>query len=265
MKVKVLIRSGGDLASAVIQKLFRVGFDVVVMERKCPSMVRRTVSFSNAVYEGTYTVEGIEAVWIKEVTQIDPIIRQGKIPIITDEEERVYAYFKPDVFIDATLSKQAVTYNLSYAKAVIGLGPEIVAGLNAHIVVETARGHDLGRLIFNGKAKANTHVPGDIGGFRRERVLYAPCEGALELFKDIGDFVKVGETVATVAGIPVKAEIKGILRGLIHPHVPMRKGLKIGDVDPRGDVAFCHTISDKGRAIAGGVLEAVLILLKEDL
>ncbi|MBF4693543.1 selenium-dependent molybdenum cofactor biosynthesis protein YqeB [Fusibacter ferrireducens] len=259
MTTKVLIRGGGDLASAVIQKLYRSGYKVVVSELETPRMIRRTVSFSNAIYESSYVVEGIEAVWINSVDEIEITQEQGKIPVLTLPESEIYDFFKPDVFVDATLSKKKVHYKKSYAKVVIGLGPNIRAGVDAHTVIETSRGHDLGRLIFSGFAKENTHVPGDIGGYTHERVLRAPCAGHMRCEKKIGDFVRVGEVVMTVGGVPVMAKLDGVIRGLIHESVKITEGLKIGDIDPRGNVQHCFTISDKGRNLAGGVLEAILI------
>ena len=262
MAIKVLVRGGGDLASAVIQKLYRSGFQVVVSELETPKMVRRTVSYSNAIYENHYVVEEIEAVWIKSVDEIDTRIAQGKVPILTLDETEIYDYFKPDVFVDATVSKKAVDYTKAYAQLVIGLGPNIEAGVDAHVVIETSRGHDLGRLIFSGFAKENTHIPGDIGGYTHERVLRAPCAGIMKCDKKIGDLVSAGEVIMTIDDEPVKTEIDGVLRGLIHENVKITEGLKVGDIDPRGDTHYCFTISDKGRNLAGGVLEAILIGLK---
>lgn len=262
MALKVLVRGGGDLSSAVIQKLYRSGFQVVVSELEKPKMVRRTVSFANAIYENPYVVEELEAVWIKSVDAIETTLAQGKIPVMTISESEIYDFFKPDVFVDATLSKKKVNYTKAYAQLVIGLGPNIEAGVEAHTVIETSRGHDLGRLIFKGLAKENTHIPGDIGGYTHERVLRAPCTGLMKCDKKIGDLVSVGDVIMTVEGKPVRAEIDGVLRGLIHESVKITEGLKVGDIDPRGHTHYCFTISDKGRNIAGGVLEAVLIGLK---
>lgn len=264
MYEKVLVRGGGDLASAVIQKLYRSGFKVVVCELEKPKMVRRTVSFSNAIYEGKYFVEDIEAVYVRTLHEIEPVLNQGKIPVLTIEEINVHAFYKPDIFVDATLTKKKVNYTKDYASVVVGLGPNIEAGVNAHAVVETSRGHDLGRLIFNGMAKENTHIPGDIGGYTHERVLRAPCDGIMESDKKIGDLVSKGEVVLKVDGNAVKAQIDGVIRGLIHPSVKITQGLKVGDIDPRGNTHYCFTISDKGRNIAGGVLEAILIQLKNN-
>lgn len=260
---RVLVRSGGDLASAVIQKLFRCGFKVVISELDHPRMVRRTVSFSNAIYEGKYEVEGIQAIHVKDAKNIEHYLNQNIIPVVTDSETRIIEIYKPEIFVDATLSKKKVTYSKDYMPIVIGLGPEIVAGKDADIVIETCRGHDLGRLIFEGVAKPNTSIPGFIDGYGKERVLRAPCDGKIELHKNIGDSIAKNEVILTVNNIPVKSKIEGVLRGLIHSSVVVSKGLKLGDVDPRGSYEYCFTISDKGRNIAGGVLEAILYLLNQ--
>lgn len=256
--MRVLVRSGGDIASAIVQKLYRCGFEVVISELEKPRMVRRTVSFSNAVYEGVYSVEGIEAVHVKEAGLIGSL-NKGKVPVVTDSEAHIIQVFKPHIFIDATLSKRSVNYDKNYCSYVIGLGPEIKAGRDAHVVIETCRGHDLGRLIFDGYAKANTSVPGFIDGFAKERVLRAPCDGNIHLKKVIGDRVYKGEPIMTVNNQVIEAKIDGIIRGLIHPQVYAYKGLKLGDVDPRGKTSYCYSISDKGRNIAGGVLEALMM------
>lgn len=254
----VLIRGGGDLATAVIQKLMRSGFNVVVSEIEAPKMVRRTVSFSNAVYENDFTVEGLSSVYCKKPEEVEHILSQGKIPVLTCGEAAIESVYKVDVFVDATISKHKVEYTLDKAPIVIGLGPDIEAGVNAHFVIETARGHNLGRLITEGFAEPNSSTPGTIEGFTRERVLRAPCDGLMESFFKIGDLVKKGDVVMTIDKKPVISQIDGVLRGLIHESVRIHQGLKIGDVDPRGNVEYCYTISEKGRNIAGGVLEAIL-------
>lgn len=258
---KVLIRGGGDLASAVIQKLHNSGFSVIVSEIEHPKMVRRTVSFANAVYEGEYTVEGITAVHTT-IDGVDLVLTQGNIPVVVNEEDALMERFQPEVFIDATLSKRTPNYTLDKAKIVIGLGPEIIAGEHAKVVIETDRGHDLARLIFEGKAAENTHVPGTTLGYSTERVLRSPADGYLETELDIGDLVTAGQVIAQVAGQPVISQLNGVIRGLIHPKVKLHRGMKIGDVDPRMKRIYCDTISDKGRALAGAVLEAILMNLK---
>jgi len=258
---KVLIRSGGDLASAVIQKFYRAGFKVVVSELDQPKMVRRTVSFSNAIYEGTMIVEGIKAKYVKDLGNINTCHQEDMVPVLTIKEEEIANYFKPHIFIDATLSKQPVNYHKGDYPIMIGLGPDIEAGKNVDVVIETCRGHHLGRLIFNGFAIPNTSVPGFIDGFGRERVLRAPADGIVVCNKEIGDYVHAGDIIMTISDQPVFSRIEGIIRGLIKPGIAVHKGLKVGDVDPRGDKSYCYSISDKGRNIAGGALEAALMLL----
>lgn len=260
----VLIRGGGDLSTAVIQKLHRSGFWVIVKELEQPRMVRRTVSLSNAVYEGKMDVEDIKSCYVVCKEEVRECFEKGLIPVVTMEESDIFETFRPEIFIDATLSKRKPNYNKYSADIVIGLGPGICAGEDAHVVIETNRGHNLGRLIFEGKAQENTHIPGSIKGFTHERVLRAPCEGELSHKKEIGDLVKAGDVITEVNGIPVKSKLDGVIRGLIHPKVKAREGLKLGDVDPRGDKIYCHTISEKGRNIAGGVLEAILINLNKE-
>lgn len=258
----VLIRGGGDLASAVIQKLHNSGFPVVVSEIDAPRVVRRTVSFANAVYENEYTVEGLTAVRV-EPDEVIAVLEQGKIPVVVLQEETLMKDLHPEVFVDATLSKKTPDYTIGYAPILIGLGPEIEAGTHADIVIETERGHNLARLIHEGKAAENTHVPGSTMGYSTERVLRSPAEGQLETDLEIGDLVTAGQMIGHVSGKPVLSQINGVIRGLIHHDVKLHRGMKIGDVDPRMKRIYCNTISDKGRAIAGGVLEAIMLKLNE--
>ncbi len=261
MEKRVLVRGGGDLASAVIQKLYRIGFKVVVSELSTPIVVRRTVSFCNAVFEGHYTVEGIKAVYLNNCDGIDRCHDKGEIPILSVKESDIKEQFQPDIFIDATLSKKKVDYMIGDYPIMIGMGPEIEAGKNVDIVIETSRGHNLGRLITEGYALPNTSIPGFIDGYAKERVLRAPCDGMVKTTHKIGNLVKKGELILTVDGEPVYAKIDGVIRGLIHPSIEATEGLKLGDIDPRGKLEYCFSISDKGRNIAGGVLEAIMMLL----
>lgn len=258
MKQTILIRGGGDLASAVIHKLHRVGFRVVICDLAAPSCVRRTVSYCNAVYEREWEIEGVTARLADRLEDIETILQEGLVPVLTLPDRQVRDYLKPDVFIDATLSKKTPDYDLSWAPLVIGLGPAIEAGRHAHVVIETKRGHYLGRLIHEGQALANTGIPGNIEGIDKDRVLRAPREGITHNFHEIGDLVEAGDVILTVDDQPVTTVISGVVRGLIANGFPVRKGQKLGDVDPRGDDAYTRTISDKGRTIAGGVLEAIL-------
>ena len=259
----VLFRGGGDIASASIYKLKKAGLRVVVCDIAKPTCVRRTVSFCNAIYEGEWKIQGETSRYVHTLADIEPTLDAGFIPILTIPDREVLDYLKPDVFVDATISKKSPNYDTSWAPLVIGLGPRIVAGVHAHVVIETQRGHHLGSLIREGEAIANTGIPGVIGGYDIDRVLRATHDGTMANCFDIGDHVRKGDTILTIDGTEVKAQISGVLRGLIAPGHNVFEGQKIGDIDPRDDVSYCMTISDKGRNIAGGVLEAVAAFFAE--
>lgn len=256
--MKVLVRGGGDLASAVIHKLWRSGFKVLVYDLPLPSCVRCTVSFCNAIVEGEWEVEGARGVFIKDLSEIEACFSRKEIPVSILPEEKLLTYFQPDVFIDATVSKRTPDYDKTLAPLVIGLGPNIMAGRDAHVVVETKRGHYLGSLIYEGFAAPNTGIPGDVDGFTSDRVIRAPQTGRVQHILNIGDTVEEDEAICQVGDEVVVAAIPGVIRGLIAEGYEAHQGLKIGDIDPRNDRRHCYTISDKGRTIAGGVLEAIL-------
>lgn len=256
--ITVLFRGGGDLASAVIHRLWNAGMRVIVCDLEKPACVRRTVSFCNSIYEKEYTVEGVTARHIDGIEAIEETLAANIIPVLTVPDHVVLKALSPDVFVDATISKKKPNYDRSWAPLVIGLGPEITAGEDADLVVETQRGHYLGTLIREGKALPNTGIPGNITGHTYDRVLRAPCDGEVACLHRIGDLVNKGDPVLTVAKEPVLAPIDGIVRGLIAPGFHAKKGLKVGDIDPRGFENHCYTISDKGRTISGAVLEAII-------
>lgn len=256
--MKVLIRGGGDLASGVAWRLHRCGFRVWITEIAQPMAVRRRVSFSEAVYDGETSVEGVKARLIRHPKEMDGTWAQGQIPVLVDPEGDSRSTVRPNVVIDAILAKKNLNTSIRDADLVIALGPGFEAGKDAHCVVETNRGHNLGRLLSSGSAEPNTGVPGAVKGISKDRVLRSPSEGMWESPMDIGDPVKQGERVGTVAGMPVTAKIDGVLRGLIRPGIQVSEDLKIGDIDPRGVRASCFSISDKALAIAGGVLEGIL-------
>lgn len=255
-----LIRGAGDLASGIAIRLYRSGVKIVMTDLERPMAIRRTVAFSDAILHGTMTVEDVTANYARDVQQAREILAQGMIPVLADPDCRCRELLKPDVIIDAILAKRNLGTRITDAPIVIGVGPGFTAGEDCHAVVETMRGHTLGRVIYRGSALPNTNIPGLIGGFAGERVLRAPADGIFESTHRIRDLVKEGETVGFVALEPMKATISGVLRGLIADGAEVKKGLKCGDVDPRGEVAYCDTVSDKASAIGGGVLEAVLHL-----
>lgn len=253
----MLIKGAGDLASGVAVRLYRAGAQVVMTETARPTAVRRTVSFSQAVYQGRTQVEGIRAQLAQGPQEALALIRRGVIPVLCDPQAACRLALQPHALVDAILAKRNTGTALSHAPVVVALGPGFTAGVDCHAVVETQRGHHLGRVYYAGSALPNTGVPGEIGGYSVERLLRAPCAGDFEPVKVIGDRVEAGETVAYVAGQPVISQIRGVLRGLLPQGCPVQAGMKSGDVDPRCQAEHCHSVSDKARSVAGGVLEAL--------
>ena len=256
--VKVLVRGGGDLASGVAWRLHQSGFRVVITEIPEPQAVRRAVAFCEAVYDGQSEVEGVRAVLVKGPDEVQRVWDQGLIPVLIDPEAVCRRSIKPEVIVDAILAKKNLGTSAKDAPLVIALGPGFEVGKDAHFVVETQRGHHLGRLLASGSAAPNTGVPGAVQGITSDRVLRAPASGPWRNAVNIGDLVAKGDLIGTVQGVALHASIDGVLRGLIRPGITVSKDLKIGDIDPRGKKEFCFTISEKALAIAGGVLEGIL-------
>ncbi len=254
----VLIRGAGDLASGIALRLRRAGFGVAMTELAQPTTIRRTVAFSDAMTQGEQTVEGFTALRAETWEEACLYLEQGYIPVLNDPDCACRAFLKPDALVDAILAKRNLGTTITDAPIVVGVGPGFTAGVDCHAVVETMRGHTLGRVYYEGSALPNTNIPGLIGGFAGERVLRAPADGAFESTRRIGERVEAGDTVGFVAGQPMKATISGVLRGLLANGVPVKKGMKSGDVDPRGEAGYCALASDKALAIGGGVLEAIL-------
>jgi xanthine dehydrogenase accessory factor len=256
--ITVLMKGAGEMASGVAWRLFQCGFSIILTETHQPLAVRRKVSFCEAVYDGKMIVEGVEALLIKHPDDRFRVWAEGKIPLILDPECESRHAIKPHVLVDAVLAKKNRGTCMTDAPLVIALGPGFEAEKDAHFVVETNRGHNLGRLLTSGTAEPDTGIPGPIQGITTDRVLRAPTDGPFHSSLDIGAQVKQGEVVGTVAGETVRAKIDGVLRGLIHDDVAVKEGLKIGDIDPRGIDAYCYTISEKARALGGAVLEGIL-------
>ncbi len=255
--IGVVIKGAGDLAGGVAARLFRAGFPVVMTEHPTPTMVRRAVCFGAAVYAGRITIEGITAVK-SSPAELEAHLRQGVIPVLVDPRADILRRRPPTVLVDAIMAKKNTGTRLVDAPLVIALGPGFTASVDCHVVIETRRGHWLGRAIVAGSAQADTGSPGSVRGMTTGRVLRAPQAGKLAPLARIGDRVTAGQTLALVGDTPVPAPFDGVLRGLIHPAVPLTPGFKIGDVDPRGNREHCFTISEKSLAIGGGVLEAML-------
>jgi xanthine dehydrogenase accessory factor len=254
----ILIRGGGDLASGVAVRLVKSGFQVVITELVAPLTVRRAVSFAEAVEEKIVQVEGIIGKFVLQPGEVKGILNSGSIPVMIDPDLVFLDEIRPEVVVDARMKKIPPIKGKELATLVIGLGPGFSAGDNCHAVIETKRGHHLGRVIWSGPPQEDNGIPGKIGGYGAERVLRAPVDGKVQTGSQIGDRVKKGALIALVGNRAVFAPFDGILRGLIKPGSVVTKGLKIGDVDPRDDPTTWSQISDKSRAIGGGVLEAIL-------
>jgi xanthine dehydrogenase accessory factor len=261
----VLIRGGGDLASGVALRLHRVGLRVVITELAQPLVVRRSVAFAEAVYSGQATVEGVVARLVDSPQQALELLKLGVIPVLVDPMAEILGRMveistpaKIEILVDARMTKRPPETGLQTAGLVIGLGPGFIAGENCHAVIETNRGHDLGRVIWQGPAQADTGLPERMADKQAERVLRAPVEGVFKAQATIGSHLKPQQVVAQVDGQVVRAPFAGILRGLLHDGVHVNMGTKVGDVDPRDDPRYCTQVSDKSLAIGGGVLEAIL-------
>lgn len=257
----ILIRGGGDLASGVALRLFKVGLRVVITEIEKPLAIRRLVSFAEAVYRGETTVEGVTAQRVNDPTdtlRILQVLARGRIPVLIDPNGTTILSLHPHVVVDGRMLKQKVELIRTQVKLIIGLGPGFVAGENCHAVVETNRGHMLGRVYWQGEAEANTGVPEAVLTQGLERVLRAPKAGVFQGRAEIGEHLEQGQLVAEVDGEPIYAPFSGVLRGILFSGLEVSQGMKVGDVDPRDDPRYCRLVSEKSLAIGGGVLEAIL-------
>lgn len=258
MNKLVIIKGGGDLATGIAHRLFRSGLDIILTEIAEPTVIRRSVAFANAIYTKETTVEGVTAV-AAQPAAVSQLLQERKIPVVVDPQCQIRAIHKPWAVVDAILAKRNLGTTIQDGPIVIGVGPGFVAGQDVHRIVETMRGHDLGRVISDGTAIANTGVPGEIGGYTLERLVTAPTSGKFRAVKQIGDLVRTGDVLCFVGEEPVEAAIDGVVRGMLYDGLWVTPNMKIGDIDPRAKVEHCWTISDKARAIGGGVLEAILM------
>ena len=268
MKDLIIVRGGGDLATGTIYKLKKSGFPVLILEIENPSAIRRNVAFSEAVYQGTQTVEDITCYLANSLEQAEEYLQEDKLTMLVDPSGEAIRKLEPMALVDAILAKRNLGTSRDMAPITVALGPGFTAGEDADAVIETKRGHNLGRVIWNGSAAPNTGVPGLIGGYGKERVMHSPAKGILRNVKKITDTVTKGDVIALIeteeGNVPVEATLDGILRGLIRDGYPVTKGFKVADIDPRvKEYNNCFTISDKARCIAGGVLEAILQLKRE--
>jgi len=259
--MKILIKGAGDLATGAACRLLNAGYQVVMTEIAQPTVIRRQVSFAQAVYDGKTFVEGYQGVLVKDAAEAEDALAENLVPVIIDPAAAILHQIEFDGLVDAILAKNNLGTTISQSKAVVALGPGFTAGVDAHAVVETQRGHDLGRVFWQGTAAPNTGIPGNVGGYAIERLIQAPKAGIFQPKKKIGDIVKTKEILGYVEDAPVYATIDGVLRGILQEGLAVEKGMKIGDIDPRCKVEHCFSISDKARAIGGGVLEALDKLL----
>lgn len=255
-----VIRGAGDIATGIALRLWRAGIRVVMTDLPQPTAIRRTVAFSEAVVHGEAAVEGVTARRADSPAQALELLKSGVVPVLADPEGSCVPALRPGAVVDAILAKRNLGTRMDMAPVVVAVGPGFTAGEDCHAVVETMRGHYLGRVLYNGAALPNTNIPGLIGGYAGERVLRAPADGVFQGARQIGDLVRAGDTAGYVNGVPMLCTIDGVLRGLMADGVPVKKGLKSGDVDPRCAPEHCLCASDKALAVGGGVLEALLHL-----
>jgi xanthine dehydrogenase accessory factor len=255
----ILIKGAGEMASAVAHRLARSGFKVCLTELPQPMAIRRWVCFSEAVYNGSCEVEGITGRLVDSLEEIKCCWKAGAVPIIVDPETGIRESLQPDVVVDGIMGKRNTGTELGHAPLVIGLGPGFEAGHDVHVVIETNRGHRLGGLIDHGFTDPDTGKPGDISGYREERVLKSPCSGVFQTDYHPAILVTEGQVIASVDGEPIRSRIPGVLRGILRSGTRVAAETKLADIDPRGDASFCYSISDKARTISGGVLEAIMM------
>ena len=256
----VLIRGAGDIATGIALRLHRAGLRVVMTDLPAPTAIRRTVCFSPAILHGETEVEGVRALRADSPEQALSLLAQGVVPVLPDPDCLCREQLHPDALVDAILAKKNLGTRITDAPVVVGIGPGFTAGEDCHAVVETMRGHTLGRVIYRGSALPNTNIPGLIGGYAGERVLRAPADGIFRQLLDIGAEVQSGDVAGEVDGQPMRCTIGGVVRGILPDGTPVHKGMKSGDVDPRCRPEYCTTASDKALAVGGGALEAILHL-----
>ena len=253
----VVVRGAGDLATGTIIRLHNAGYRVIATEIDKPTVIRRTVSFAEAVYEGAVDIEGVSGRLVSSLDEAYSVLDNGSVPILIDPGLSLLGKVRPTILVDAAIAKRNLGTRIDMAPFVVALGPGFTAGLDADAVIETKRGHYLGSVICAGSAIPNTGIPGVIAGYASERVIHSPSSGVFNACSSIGDIVRKGDVIARVGSVEVRATIDGKLRGLLHDGLAVPEGFKIADIDPRDADADHLTVSDKARAIAGGVLEAV--------
>ncbi|SPP32111.1 hypothetical protein ARAF_2004 [Arsenophonus endosymbiont of Aleurodicus floccissimus] len=248
---RAVIRGAGDIATGVALRLYHVGFHVIMLEVEYPTVIRCTVAFAQAIYAGKMTIEGVTAKHINRLDEADPLLQQGIIPLLIDEDASLLPAFQADGVVDAILAKQNRGTHRAMAPVTIALGPGFEAGKDCNAIIETNRRHNLGRVIYQGSAQANTGVPGNINGYTTQRVVRAPVTAVMRRCVNIGDIVNVGDNIAYIDNTPIKAPLSGMVRGLLNDNLSVTVGFNIGDIDPRGAAVDFTAVSDKARAISG--------------
>ena len=263
--MKVVIRGGGDLATGVAEVLYQSGFKILILDIEKPSSIRRSVCFSEAIYEGVTKVENIICKKVENENEIEKCWNEKIIPIMVDEKGDIIKKIKPDVVVDSIIAKKNLGTTKEMAPITIALGDGFKAGKDVDIVVETMRGHNLGRIITSGRAMKNTGIPGEIKGVSKDRVIYSLANGRFSSVKKIGDTVQKDEIIGYVGDVEIRGKISGVLRGIIREGYEVTENMKIGDIDPRiEEKNNCFTISDKARSLGGAVLRAIMFRLKEE-
>ena len=263
--MKVVIRGGGDLATGVAEVLYQSGFKILILDIEKPSSIRRSVCFSEAIYEGVTKVENIICEKVENENDIEKCWNEKIIPIMVDEKGEIIKKIKPDVVVDSIIAKKNLGTTKEMAPITIALGDGFKAGKDVDIVVETMRGHNLGRVITSGRAMKNTGIPGEIKGVSKDRVIYSKANGRFSSVKKIGDTVQKDEIIGYVGNVEIRGKISGVLRGIIREGYEVTENMKIGDIDPRiEEKNNCFTISDKARSLGGAVLKSIMFRLKEE-
>ena len=263
--MKVVIRGGGDLATGVAEVLYQSGFKILILDIEKPSSIRRSVCFSEAIYDGVVKVENIICKKVENENEIEKCWNEKIIPIMVDEKGEIIKKIKPDVVVDSIIAKKNLGTTKEMAPITVALGDGFEAGKDVDIVIETMRGHNLGRIITSGRAMKNTGIPGEIKGVSKDRVIYSKANGRFSSVKKIGDTVQKDEIIGYVGDVEIRGKISGVLRGIIREGYEVTENMKIGDIDPRTEEKNnCFTISDKARSLGGAVLRAIMFRLKEE-
>ncbi len=258
MSLRVVIRGGGDLGSGVGVRLRRAGAQVLVCELPQPLVVRRYVSFAEAVFSGDTLVEEVPAILCLQRDQALTVLETNKVAVLIDSPAECLNWCQADVLVDCRMRKSPPELGMDAASLVVGLGPGFIAGVNCHAVIETKRGPTLGRVYWNGTSEADTSTPEGVNGYVEQRVLRAPRAGKFIATVRICDFVNLGQVIGQVDDTPIRAAFDGVVRGLVADGLEVEAGMKVGDIDPRNDLRLCSLVSDKALAVGGGVLEAIL-------